>query len=170
MSSRARRLRRYFLVGLVVIAPVGLTVWVLSWIFRTIDDILGEPLQMALGVRIPGLGFVLLAAVVLLVGWAVHFAVGRRLLAWWNQALARFPVVGRLYNAVSQIIQTTVGGQKRIFRRVVLVPFPSDGSWAVGFVTSEESPFSTILGELCLHVFVVKTPKTNDLKTSITRN
>ena len=73
MSPRTRRLRRYFLVGLVVIAPVGLTVWVLSWIFSTIDDILGEPLQAALGVRIPGLGFVLLAAVVLLVGWAVHW-------------------------------------------------------------------------------------------------
>ncbi len=66
------RLRRYFLVGLVVIAPVGLTVFILRLIFDTIDDILGSPLRAALGFRIPGLGFVLLALVVLVVGWIVH--------------------------------------------------------------------------------------------------
>ncbi len=153
------RLRRYFLVGLIVIAPVGLTVFILRLIFDTIDDILGSPLRAALGFRIPGLGFVLLALVVLVVGWIVHQAVGRRVLHWWNLALSRFPLTGRIYNAVSQIVQNMVGGRRRLFRRAVLVPFPTDGLWSVGFVTREDSPvLETLIGEPCLNVFLVTTP------------
>jgi len=112
------------------------------------------------GFPIPGLGFLLLALLVLAVGWIVHNAVGRKLLHWWNQALVRFPVIGRLYNALSQIVQTMVGGdQRRLLRRVVLIPFPTEASWTIGFVTSEESPIlQDVLGEPCLNVFLVTTP------------
>ena len=159
MTPRLPRLRRYFFVGLIVIAPVGVTIVVLTWIFNTIDDILGESLQRALGIRIPGLGFILLALVVLLVGWVVHNAVGRRLLLWWNEALLRFPVVGRLYNAASQIVQGVVSDQRRVFKRTVLVPYPTTGIWAVGFVTHEEAPvMSRVVGEPCYNVFVPTTP------------
>jgi uncharacterized membrane protein len=159
MAPAMLRLRRYFLVGLVVIAPVGLTVLVLRWIFETLDAILGEPLQAALGVRIPGLGFVLLGLVVLAVGWVVHRAVGRRLLRIWNQTLVRFPVAGRLYNAASQIIQGLASDRARIFKRTVLVPYPTDGLWAVGFVTSEETQtVSGLVGAPCVNVFVPTTP------------
>jgi uncharacterized membrane protein len=159
MAPAMLRLRRYFLVGLVVIAPVGLTAVVLRWIFETVDAILGEPLQAALKVRIPGLGFVLLGLVVLGVGWVVHRAVGRRLLQTWNQTLVRFPVAGRLYNAASQIIQGLASDRARIFKRTVLVPYPTDGLWAVGFVTSEEAPaVSALVGVPCVNVFVPTTP------------
>lgn len=153
------RWRRYFLVGLVVIAPVGVTGWVLAWLFQSIDAILGEPLQAALGFRVWGLGFVLLALLVLLVGWIVHQAVGERLLTWWNEALSKFPVAGKLYHAVSQITQTIMGGQQRLFRRTVLVPYPMEGLWSVGFVTSEEpSHLAETVGEPCVNVFIPTTP------------
>ncbi len=159
MAPAMLRLRRYFLVGLVVIAPVGFTVVVLRWIFETVDAILGEPLQAALKVRIPGLGFVLLGLVVLGVGWVVHRAVGRRLLQTWNQTLVRFPVAGRLYNAASQIVQGILSDQSRVFKRVVLVPFPSDHLWSVGFITNDDSAAMTrVLGRPCVNVFVPTTP------------
>ncbi|MEJ2237419.1 MAG: hypothetical protein P8X82_03900 [Gemmatimonadales bacterium] len=60
-SPLPRRLRRYFVVGLIVIAPVGLTISVLNWVFQRMDGLLGRPLEQALGFRIPGLGFILLA-------------------------------------------------------------------------------------------------------------
>lgn len=154
----ARRLRRYLLVGLVVSAPVGLTVFVLRWLFFSIDAILGEPLA-AVGVRIPGLGFVLLVLILILVGWVVHKAAGRQLLHWWNQALARFPLTGRLYTAVSQIVQSVLGEQRRLFRRTVLIPYPAEGTWAVAFVTNEEAPLmSKLVGEPCVNVFMPTTP------------
>lgn len=159
MRSGARRLRRYFLVGLVVIAPVGLTILVLRWMFETLDSILGNPLRDALGFRIPGLGFLLLTVVVVVVGWIVHRAAGRQLLHWWNEALVRFPLTGRIYNAVSQIVQSVVGEQRRLFRRTVLIPYPTDGLWAIAFVTSDDSVLtSRLIGEPCLHVFVPSTP------------
>jgi uncharacterized membrane protein len=157
--AKAPKLRRYFFVGLVVIAPVTVTVIVLRWIFETIDAILGRPLQAAIGFRIPGLGFILLGLLVLAVGWIVHNAVGRRLLSWWNSTVARFPVIGRLYNAASQIVQAVVGDQKRVFKRVVLVPFPSDSLWSVGFVTSEDSgDLGRYVGVPTCSVFVPTTP------------
>lgn len=121
------RIRRYFFVGLIVLAPVGLTAVVLAWIFRQIDDILGEPIEVALGFRIPGLGFLMLGVIIITLGWAVHQAVGRRVLSWWNRALVRFPVTGHLYNAASQIVQSVVSEKRRVFTRTVLIPYPTDG-------------------------------------------
>lgn len=157
--ARAPRLRRYFLVGLIVLAPAGVTVVVLRWIFERLDSILGEPIEAALGFHIPGLGFILLGVVVLAVGWVVHQAVGLRLLRTWNQTLVRFPVAGRLYNAASQIVQSVVSDKSRIFKRTVLVPFPTDGIWSVGFVTNDVAPvMSRIVGQPCINVFVPTTP------------
>jgi len=154
-----RLLRKYFLVGLIVIAPVGFTAFVLVWVFQRIDSILGIPLRTALGFRIPGLGLVLLFAFLALVGWIVHLAAGRQLLRWWNRALSKFPLTGRIYNAVSQIVQSVVGSRRKLFRRAVLVPYPTDGLWAVAFVTNEEaSEMSKWVGEPCVNVFIPTTP------------
>lgn len=158
MSGRLRRVRRFFFTGMVVLAPVGVTAFVLVWIFRRLDEILGGPMQDALGFRVPGLGFMLLGLAVLVIGWIVHQAAGRQVLHWWNRALSRFPVTGPIYNVASQIMQTIIK-QKRVFRRAVLIPYPTDGIWAVAFVTSE-SPllFNEVLGEPCVNVFVPTTP------------
>jgi len=159
VSPTVRRVRRYLLVGLVVTAPVGITVYVLVWAFNTLDAILGTPLQAWLGVRVPGLGFVLLGLSVIVVGWLVHRAVGRQLLHWWNTALVRFPLTGRIYNALSQITQSLVGAERRVFRRTVLVPYPTQDMWAVAFVTNETPDvLSAVAGEPCLNVFVPTTP------------
>lgn len=159
MNPAVRRLRRYLLVGLVVTAPVGLTVYVLVWVFNALDAILGTPLQNWLKVRVPGLGFVLLGLFLLLVGWLVHRTVGRQVLQWWNAALVRFPLAGRVYNAISQIVQSLVGEQRRVFRRVVLIPFPTNDTWVIGFVTHDEpQALSAALGEPCVNVFMPTTP------------
>jgi uncharacterized membrane protein len=158
MLRPLRRVRKYFVVGLVVVAPLGATIFVLTWVFRTIDAILGRPLEQSLGVRVPGLGAAILALLVLLVGWAVHNAVGRRLVQAWNTALSRLPLTRRIYNAGSQIVQALLAGDRRVFSRAVLVPYPTDGSWAVGFVTNERTPIlSQVVGEPCLTVFVPTT-------------
>jgi uncharacterized membrane protein len=158
VSPSLRRLRQYFVVGLVVVTPVGVTILVLSWAFRTIDAIFGRPFQASVGVRVPGLGVLILVLLVLLVGWAVHHAVGRRLVQTWDTALSRFPLTRRVYNAGSQIVQAVLTGDRKVFSRAVLVPYPSEGLWAVGFVTNEETPlFSEVVGEPCLSVFVPTT-------------
>lgn len=156
---RWRRIRRYLLTGLVVLAPVGATALILAWLFRTLDGILGDPLRRVLGWNVPGLGLLLLLITVLVLGWLATYTLGHQLIAVWNGFLARFPLTATIYNASSQIVQTFVGEKRRIFLRTVLVPFPTEGSWALGWVTAERSPFAeVVLGEPCLHVFIASTP------------
>jgi len=158
-KSFGKRLRRYFLVGMVIIAPVGLTILFLRWLFLRVDSILGVPIREYLGVSIPGLGLILLIVIVLITGWAVHLAVGRQLLRWWNNALLKFPFAGRIYSAISQIIQAVVGNRRTLFIRTVLVPYPTDDVWAVAFVTREDPPeMAEVIGEPCVNVFVPTTP------------
>jgi len=152
-------LRRYFITGLVVLAPVGATVAILVWMFNTFDAILGTPLQRVVGVRIPGLGVVLLTATIFGIGWLAHYAVGRQLIAWWNGVLAKFPVAGRIYNTSSQVVQAVLGGGRRVFLRTVLVEFPTPGSYAIAWVTAEQNPVAeAVIGEPCVNVFVATTP------------
>lgn len=158
MTALFRRLRRYFLVGLVVIVPLALTAFVLEWTFGVIDGILGRPLRLYTGVGAPGVGAVLLLLIVLVAGWAVHLSVGRRLVQAWNGALSRFPVAGRVYDAGSQIIQAVLGTGQRVFLRAVLVPYPGPESWAIGLVTDEDpASFSALVGEPCVSVFLPTT-------------
>lgn len=156
---KGRRIWRYLLTGLVVLAPVGATALILAWLFRTIDGILGDPLRRILGWNVPGLGLLLLILTLVVLGWLAHYTIGREAIALWNRFLARFPLTAMIYNASSQIVQTFVGEKRRIFLRTVLVPFPTEHSWAIGWVTAESSPFAeAVLGEPCLHVFLASTP------------
>lgn len=156
--KRGQRLRRYFVTGLIVITPVGATWLVLQWIFRRLDSILGGPLSAILPVHIPGLGLFLLLLLILLVGWLAYQTAGRQLINWWDALLVRFPLTARIYRASSQIVQTLMGSQQRIVRRVVLIPFPTDGSWAVAFVTNEGSEVSGFPSGEYVHVFLPTTP------------
>lgn len=159
MTAKRRMIRRYFAAGLVVLSPVALTAFALIWVFNALDSILGKPLRLAIGRDIPGLGFILLLLFILVVGWIVHQAAGRQLLSWWNGALVKFPLTGRIYNTVSQIIQSIFGRQQKMFHRAVLVPYPTDDTWAVAFVTNENPEIiSKAVGEKCINVFVPTTP------------
>ncbi|MFW5947682.1 MAG: DUF502 domain-containing protein [Gemmatimonadota bacterium] len=136
MSRVGRLLRRRLIAGLIVIAPLGVTVYVLWWLFTTLDGILGRSLYHRIGFAAPGLGLVALLLLLLIVGWAAEATVGARILGWWNAALDRVPLVSRLYNATRRIIGSVFGTEEhRFFRSVVLFEYPSSGQWALGFET-----------------------------------
>jgi uncharacterized membrane protein len=159
MTGIRTRLRRYFITGLVVITPIGATWFMLSWLFRRLDAILGVPLQGLLPIRVPGLGLLLLLLLILAVGWLAYQTAGRQLIHAWDGLLGRFPLTAKVYRAATQIVQTIMGSRERLVRRVVLVPFPTEGSWMLGFVTSEESTvISSTLGERHVSVFLPTTP------------
>jgi len=134
--------RRHLIAGLVVIAPVGITAFVLWWIFQWLDNLLGRFLYPALGTEIPGLGLVLLVAILLAVGWVAERAVGARVLGLWHSLLERLPLASRIYTAANRIFRTVFTGEDRPFREVALVEYPAPGRWAVGFITGR-APGST---------------------------
>ncbi|MEJ2546890.1 MAG: DUF502 domain-containing protein [Gemmatimonadota bacterium] len=159
MKSFLQKLRRYFVTGLIVIAPVGVTAYVLVWLFQRLDPILGRYLPAIEGRQIPGLGLLALVLIVGLVGWASQIAVGRRMLYWWNTGLARLPFARRIYSASAQIVQSVLEREEKLFRHCALIEFPSPGTWALVFETAETpAQIEEITGEPSVNVFLPTAP------------
>jgi uncharacterized membrane protein len=137
-----RALKRRLIAGLVVIAPVTATGFVLWWIFQALDALLGQLIYPALRPfvpwieSLPGLGFIALFLLLIAVGWAAERAIGSRVVSWWHNLLERIPVTRRIYGAANRIVRTLFGKEGRPFNQVVLVEYPSDGRWAVGFLAA----------------------------------
>ncbi len=153
------RLRRYLLTGLIVIAPIFVTVVVLLWLFNTLDAILGRHLPPVLGRDLPGLGLVALVVLLLLVGWISQRALGRRLVSWGNGILSRFPLTRRIYNASSQIVQSVLDREEKLFQGCALIEYPMPGSYAIVFVTAAApGEVTEAVGEECISVFLPTVP------------
>lgn len=136
MKELGERVRRYLVLGLVVIAPLGVTAFVLRWLFERIDVIFGRYLPPIAGIRWPGLGIVALVALLLLVGWISDRALGRRALARWNDILARVPLVRRVHGASSRVVEAVLDREENLFRYCALIEYPGPDSWALAFATA----------------------------------
>ena len=102
------RLRRYYVAGILVLAPTALTLWVVWKLFRFFDDILGTELR-ARGVSVLGLGFVLLNVVLLLLGFIATKLVGKRLFGLWDRLMNRVPLINKIYATLRQIAELLLG-------------------------------------------------------------
>jgi len=157
--------RRHLIAGLIVIAPLTATAWVLVWIFQLLDGVIGRFLYPGLGavlgrerIVIPGLGLLVLFLLLVGVGWLAERAIGSRIISWWNGLLERLPVVRRIYGASNRIVRTVFGNEERPFSVVVLVEYPSPGRWSMGFLAGEApAGVRSRLGDL-VTVFVPTTP------------
>lgn len=138
MNTLGKTFRRRLIAGLIVIAPLGVTAYILWWLFMTVDSLLGRYVYGAIGVTIPGLGLLLLLLLLLGVGWLAERTLGAQMLNWWTGLLDRVPVVSRLYGATRRIVGSVFGSEeKKFFREVVLFEYPSPGQWTLGFVTGQ---------------------------------
>lgn len=152
------RLRRYLLTGIVVTAPIGVTVFVLWWIFARLDQILGR-IFTAVGLRIPGLGLLALLILIISAGWVAQQTIGHQLINLGRNSLMRFPLTKTIYTAASQLTEQIVGEKKRFFKACVLVEYPRPGCWVVGFLTAEEAgEISNLTGGDTVAVFIPTTP------------
>ena len=130
------RVRRYYLAGILVLAPTALTLWAVWSLFLFFDNILGAELR-ARGISVFGLGFVLLNALLLLLGWLAASFFGRRAFNLWDRLMHRVPLINKIYATLRQIAELLIGpGRAESFGKVAIVEFPSPGSWGLGFVTS----------------------------------
>ncbi len=143
------RLRQYFITGLVVWLPMGVTAWVLLWLVGILDSIfLGvlsaaeamipglTPLAMQLR-RIPGLGVILVAIVVLITGLSVANMAGQWLWRQWDRLMTRIPVVRSIYSSVKQVSDTLFSGSGQAFSKALLIQYPRQGAWTIAFLTGK---------------------------------
>jgi len=142
MNGILKHLKGRFVAGLFVLIPVGITIFILKFLFNFADGILGPYLaELVTAVTrheayIPGMGMLTGALVVYLTGLLATNVLGTRLLRWWDGLLARIPLVKSIYTSSKQLIQVFKEG-KGSYRRAVFVEWPRPGVRAIGFVTAE---------------------------------
>jgi uncharacterized membrane protein len=124
-----KRLVRYFLNGLIFVAPVALTLYVLWAVFTTVDGWLRIP--------IPGVGFIVTLLVITLLGFLASNFLARRLLDWVDDALERLPGVRLLYFGLKDVTGAFVGEKKRFSQPVLVTLNPAAGAQAIGFLTQD---------------------------------
>jgi uncharacterized membrane protein len=153
-----QRLRTYLIAGFLVILPVGVTVFVLLALFRFLDSLLG-PVFRFFGIQVPGLGLISGVALILFVGALASNVIGRRVVGAFDQVMLRIPFARTIYGAVKQFSDTVFLQNRAAFREAVLVEWPRQGLYSVGFVTGEtrgEAQVKTT--ERVVNVFIVTTP------------
>lgn len=157
-------LRRYFVAGLLVWIPLGITLWVLKLLVDAMDQsllLVPENLRSdaLFGFHVPGLGIILTVAIVLATGALAANFFGRKLLGVGHDVLGRIPIVRSIYGGVKQISDTLFSPEGKAFRRAVLVRYPHPGVWTVALVTgTPQHEVADILGGEQISVFVPTTP------------
>ena len=161
------RLRASFLTGIVVIAPVWLTIWliwsVVGWIDSAVLPLVPQRFQPQeyVGINLHGVGVVIFLIFTVLVGWVAKGILGRSFIAFTESLVDRMPVVRSVYSGIKQISETVFAQTERSFEKACLIQYPRRGIWAIGFVSTtargEVSEKAETSGEL-LSVFVPTTP------------
>lgn len=156
-------LKRYFLTGLLVLVPLGVTFWVITALVGMMDQtllLLPEPWRPDawLGFRIPGLGVILTALVVLLTGLLAANLLGQRLVALWEGLLNRIPVVKSIYGSVKQVSDSLLSGSGMAFKKVLLVRYPHPQAWSLAFQTNVPDEVRQRLPDEHVAVFIPTTP------------
>ena len=133
-------MKRYFITGLLIWVPLGITAWALKFLISTMDQSLlllpaSVHPEALMGVYIPGMGTVLTLLVVFLTGVLTTNIIGQRLVIFWEGVLWRIPVVKSIYYGVKQVSDTLFSSQGEAFRKALLVQYPREGSWTIAFMT-----------------------------------
>lgn len=164
-----RRLRNYFLSGLLVVTPIGVTIWIIWGIFNLFDSWYRH-LSIHLNIHqnlkdyyryFPeyGIGFFLTITLIILIGILAQLYIGKKMLGLIDQIFLRIPGISNLYNALKQITETFMGRRKQIFEQVVLFEYPRRGLYSLGFVTGHDNNLiEPILNKPLVYVFVATTP------------
>jgi len=151
-SSVLARLRGYFLAGLIIVAPIGLTAyliwtvvgWIDGWVWPFIPDAYqpnalinryfgSEDDPIFIDVR--GFGVIIFLIFTIFVGWLGRGLIGRSLLRWGERLVDRMPVVRSVYNGVKQIAETVFSQRETSFEKACLVEYPRKGIWAIAFIS-----------------------------------
>lgn len=173
------RLRSNFLAGLIIVAPIGLTLWLIwtvvgwidSWVWPFVPEafqpealvnrILNRSPGNEVNVNVRGIGVFVFLMFTVMVGWVGKGLIGRSFLGIGERFVDRMPVVRSIYNAAKQLAETVFSQRDTSFDKACLVEYPRKGIWAIAFVSTNakgeiDEKLST--GEHVVTVFLPTTP------------
>ena len=153
-------IRNNFIAGIVVLIPIGITLYLTLFIIKISSKILPKEINpnYYLPYNIPGLEIFISVLIITFIGWISLSFIGRKLFDYFETILNKIPILRTIYSAVGQLTET-FAKSKSDKKSVVLVEYPRKGTWAVGFATKEnKGEIRNKVGEDLINVFVPTTP------------
>ena len=154
------KLRNYFITGIVVLVPIGITLYLVKF-FVTISSKMIPPEinpNNYLPILIPGLEIVLSIIFITIIGYLSLSFIGKKILQLFNNLLKKIPILRTIYSAIGQMAET-LAPKRKSKKSVVLVQYPRKGSWAVGFATKDNiGEISKKTNQRLVNVFIPTTP------------
>ena len=159
-SGIFKRLRNYFIAGVVVLIPIGITIYLTIFITSISSKILPKEINPNhyLPYDIPGVEIIITLFLITFIGWLSLSFLGKKLLNIFNNILKKIPILRTIYSAIVQMTETFTKNDKQE-KNVVLVEYPRKGTWAVGFATKKNTgEISDKTKKELINVFVPTTP------------
>ena len=165
-------MKKYFIAGMLVWAPLAITIWVMTWGLSVLDGVFGSVMSALMAILpsalkpalqsfrdLPGVGILIVLAIILATGvFAANFA-GQWWIKIWDRIITHIPIVKSIYSSVKQVSGTLFSSNGNAFRKAVLIPYPRNGSWTIAFVTGTPAEeVATKLGGEHVNVFLPTTP------------
>ena len=159
--SIVSKLRNYFITGVLVLIPIGVTVYLTLFFIKVFAKILPQEINPNnyLPYSIPGLEIIISIIVITVIGWLSLSFLGKKLVKIVNDIFKKIPFLRTVYSAIGQMTQSFANSRKSNKKSVVLVEYPRKGTWAVGFATQENSgEIASKTNKDLINVFVPTTP------------
>ena len=154
------RLRNYFITGIVVLVPIGITLYLTKFFITISSKLIPHEINPNnyLPILIPGLEIVLAVIFITLIGYLSLSFIGKKILQLFNDLLKKIPILRTIYSAIGQMAET-LAPKRKSKKSVVLIEYPRKGSWAVGFATKDnKGEISKKTNQNLVNVFVPTTP------------
>lgn len=155
MSHIFKHLRGKIVAGLVTVAPILATVWILTVLFNFFDGFAAPLLDSLLPIHIPGLGVIIALIFMYLLGILVTNFLGKKIVSIGEAILRKIPLANTIYGTAKQITQSVSGASNKAFKKAVLINYPRPGLWTIAFVTGDSIDGN---GVSYYHLFVPTTP------------
>ena len=158
-----KRLRNYFISGLLFWIPLALSVIVIKFFLELIDNLVPQKYLpealFNLDTTIPGSGIILVLLIILITGVMVTNILGRKLVALWEKVLNKIPGFRNVYNVLKKVSDTVFNTSTESFRKAFLIQYPSKGIWVIAFQSGDyRGEATSIIGEEIMNLFVPTTP------------
>ena len=158
-----KRLRNYFISGLLFWIPLALSVIVIKFFLELVNNLIPQKYLpeaiFKLDTTIPGSGIILVLIVILITGVLVTNILGRKLVALWEKVLNKIPGFRNVYNVLKKVSDTVFNTSTDSFRKAFLIQYPSKGIWVIAFQSGDyRGEAKSIIGEEIMNLFVPTTP------------
>ncbi len=161
-----RKIRDLFISGLLAIIPIGITIYVLWWLYHFIDRMVGRGtpfgvmVERILGGRwIPGVGIILTILIIIIIGWILRSLLGRRMHHFLDQTFFSVPVVRKMYGILKQFTNALLNPEVTSFKKVVIFEYPIEGIYVIGLVANEHlGRLQGHIKEKCLLIYAPTAP------------